>query len=71
LVTANRNADDLDSLEVVIRTENLPGSLPVVTLADPKRMNCERLYAERVAEKVLDYLTRINELLGVGRLYAP
>lgn len=56
---------------MVIQTENLPESLPIITLANPKRIIRDRVYAERVAERVLDYLTRIDELLGAGRLYAP
>lgn len=67
----HRNADGPDSLEMVIQTENLPESLPIITLANPKRIIRDRVYAERVAERVLDYLTRIDELLGAGRLYAP
>jgi hypothetical protein len=71
LVTANRNADTPDSLEMVIRAENQPDSLPVFTLADPRRVQRDRAYAERTAERILDYLMRIDELRGSGRLYAP
>jgi len=71
LVTANRNADTADSLERVIRAENQPDSLPVLTLADPRRVERDRAYAERTAERILDYLLRIDELRGSGRLYAP
>lgn len=71
LITANRSADDPDSLEAVIRDENLPNSLPVVTLASADRILHDRLYAEKVAERLLDYLMRINECRGVGRLYVP
>jgi hypothetical protein len=71
LITANRNADGPDSLEMVIRGENQPESLPVVTLADAGRVLRERAYAERTAERILDYLMRIDEVRGVGRLYVP
>jgi hypothetical protein len=71
LVTGNRNADAPDSLEVVIRGENQPDCLPVITLADPGRIQRERPYAEKTAERILDYLMRIEELRGSGRLYAP
>jgi len=71
LITANRNADDPDSLEAVIRDENLPDSLPVITLANADRVLQDRLYAEQVAERLLDYLMRIDECRGVGRLYVP
>jgi hypothetical protein len=38
LLTANRNADDPDSLETTIRTKGAVDSLPVFTLADPKQV---------------------------------
>ena len=38
LITANRNADGPSSLETVIRDENQPESLPVMTLADARRV---------------------------------
>jgi len=71
LITGNRNDDGPDSLEAVIRGENQPDSLPVITLADPDRVLRDRLYAERVAEQILDYLMRIDEFRGTGRVYAP
>jgi hypothetical protein len=71
LLTGNRNDEGPDSLEAVIRDENQPGSLPVFTISDPRRLLHDRLYAERVAERLLDYLTRIDEVRGVGRLYIP
>ena len=71
LVTANRNASDPDSLEPVIRNEDQPDSLPVVTLANPQRILRDRLYAEKVAERLLEYLIRIDEFRGAGRIYVP
>jgi hypothetical protein len=71
LVTGNRNRRGPDSLEAVIRDENQPDSLPVITIADADRVLRDRLYAERVAEGLLDYLMRIEEVRGVGRLYVP
>ncbi len=71
LITGNRNADGPDSLEVTIRAENQPNSLPVITLADARRVLRERDYAERVAVRILDYLMRVDELRGSGRVYAP
>lgn len=70
LVTGNRNADGPDSLDVTIQAENQPDSLPVITLADARPVLRERDYAERVAVRILDYLMRIDELRGSGRLYA-
>ena len=71
LITGNRNNDGADSLEATTRNENLMDSLPVVTLADADRILQDRLYAEAVAVRLLDYLTRIDEVRGVGRLYVP
>jgi hypothetical protein len=58
-------------LEATIRAENQPSSLPVITIADADRMLHDRLYAEKVAETLLDYLLRIDEVRGAGRLYVP
>jgi hypothetical protein len=71
LVTGNRNKRGTDSLEAVIQAENQPDSLPVVTIGDPRRMLYDRLYTEKVAERLLDYLMRIDEVRGAGRLYVP
>ncbi len=71
LITGNRNADEPDSLELVIRAENTEDSLPLVTLANSERILNERPYAERTAEKLLDYLTRIDDFRGAGRIYVP
>ena len=71
LVTGNRNQDRSDSLEAVIRSENQPDSLPVVTLANLGRLARDRSYAEQTAARLLDYLMRIDEVRGTGRLYIP
>ncbi len=71
LVTGNRNAEAADSLEMVIRGENQPESLPVLTLADPRRIMRDRDYANHVAEKLLERLIAIEDFRGTGRLYVP
>lgn len=71
LVTGNRNHDGPESLEAVIRAENRPDSLPVFTVSDAGCILKNRDYAERVAEKLLEYLMRIDEIRGTGRLYIP
>jgi hypothetical protein len=71
LITANRNKDGPDSLEAVIRAENHADSLPVVTIGNAGRVLKDNLYAEKVAERLLEYLIRIDELRGAGRLYVP
>ncbi len=71
LITGNRNDDVPDSLEATIRNENQPDSLPVITIPNTSRVLRDRLYAQKVAEQILDYLMRIDEVRGVGRIYVP
>jgi hypothetical protein len=71
LITGNRNKRGPDSLEAVIQRENQPDSLPVITIADTDRVLQDRLYAEKVAERLLEYLFRIDEVRGAGRVYVP
>ena len=71
LITNNRNADDADSLEAVIRKENHPLAIPVVTLARADLLRTDRAYAQRTAESLLEYLTYLEEILGAGRIYIP
>ena len=71
-MTANRNDDGPDSLEAVIRDRESAGQ-PAGrhNLETPGRVLKDRLYAERVAERLLEYLMRIDEVRGAGRLYVP
>lgn len=71
LITANRNADGLESLEQIIRAENTPESLPVITIADPEHLRTSAAYAAAAAEKWLHYLYDLDSLRGSGRLYIP
>jgi hypothetical protein len=71
LITANRNRDDPDSLEAVIRDENTPASLPVLTIGKGNRVLVDRGYADRVALKLLEHLLDLDALRGTGRLYLP
>ena len=71
LVTDNRNLDSPDSLEATIRDHNLPDSLPVFTISDLNAFRTSRAYANKVLEDFYDYLLRIDEVRGAGRLYLP
>jgi hypothetical protein len=71
LITANRNASGPGSLEATLRLHNRPDRLPVFTLADADRVLHSRDYAERVVERLLDYLIDIDNYRGPGRLYLP
>jgi hypothetical protein len=71
LLTDNRNADKVDSLELAIRDSATPSSLPVFTIGDSQRFLHDRAYAERLADKFLQDLFDIENYRGVGRVYIP
>jgi hypothetical protein len=71
LITNNRNADGPDSLQSTILTCNTPQGLPVFTIGDADRTLTDREYAERVIWALVDYLLRLDGLLGTGRLFLP
>jgi hypothetical protein len=71
LITANRNAAGPNSFEATIRTFNAPHSLPVLTIANARRVPYDSSYAEAIVERILDYLLDIDNYLGAGRLYVP
>lgn len=71
LITANRNAEHAESLQATIETFGTPDSLPVLTLADPQRILRDRDYAERVADRLLEYPFDYDRFLGTGRLFLP
>lgn len=71
LITRNRNAAGPDSLEATIRTHNTPSSLPVFTLANADRIDRDRAYAERIVERLLEYLIDLDNYRGTGRIYLP
>jgi hypothetical protein len=71
LVTSNRNAEGPDSLEVTLRTSNDPNSLPVITIANPRRLMQSKAYAVRVVERLLEYLMDLDRYRSAGRLYVP
>ncbi len=71
LITDNRNLDSEDSLEATIRRNTSPESLPVFTIADMNQFRMNSSYVERVVEVLYDYLLRIDDVRGAGRLYIP
>jgi hypothetical protein len=70
-VTANRNAEDPDSLEASVQSCNCSDSLPVLTFANVQRIRRDRQYAIEAADRLLDYLFSIDDFLGSGRLFLP
>ena len=71
LITDNRNDDSPNSLNAAIRQLNTPQSLPVFTIADLEKFGTSREYEERVVAALYDYLLRIDEIRGAGRLFLP
>ncbi len=71
LLTANRNADGPDSLELVSRLSNKPDTLPILTPGDADRILLDHSYAEAVASRILDILAGLENLRGARRLYVP
>jgi hypothetical protein len=71
LITDNRNLASEESLEATIRRNNTPESLPVFTIADMSEFRTNSSYVERVVEALYDYLLRIDEVRGTGRLHLP
>ncbi len=71
LITGNRNDDGPTSLQTTIRERLTPKSLPVITVAQPKSLGKNAAYTAQVGIRVLDYLLKIEELRGTGRLYVP
>jgi hypothetical protein len=71
LITGNRNKAGTDALEAVIERNNIPTSLPVLTIGTPPRVLSSREYAERVATRLLEVLLDVEQYRGTGRLYLP
>jgi hypothetical protein len=71
LITANRNDEGPESLEATIAQENTAQSLPVLTFSNDQRVLRDRLYAERVANRLLDVLFDMDSYRGAGRIYLP
>ena len=70
ILTANRNMKGEDSLEQVMREENVEDSLPVVTIGSLDRFS-EPDYRERCVERLIEIVVEIDQYKGVGRLFIP
>jgi hypothetical protein len=71
LLTANRSMKGDDSLEKVMREENTPTSLPVVTIGNADRVLNEPEYRERCVERLAEIAIYINNYLGSRRVFIP
>ncbi|MBD2692032.1 DUF5615 family PIN-like protein [Anabaena catenula] len=70
LITANRNMKGSDSLEQMIREENIETSLPILTIGNPDRFD-ERGYREKCAARLVDIVLDIENYMGAGRIFIP
>jgi predicted nuclease of predicted toxin-antitoxin system len=71
LITANRSMKGKDSLEQVMREENTPTSLPVVTIGNIDRLMAEPDYRERCVDRLVDIVIDIEDYQGAQRIFIP
>jgi len=60
LLTAHRNDDGLNRSRPPFSNTTRPARLPVFTLANDQRVLRDRLYAEAVADRLLEFLFDID-----------
>lgn len=71
LLTANRTMKGKNSLEQVLREENTPTSLPVVTIGNVDRLLDEPDYRERCVNRLVEILVDIEDYRGARRIFIP
>jgi predicted nuclease of predicted toxin-antitoxin system len=71
LITANRSMKGKDSLEQVMREENTPTSLPVVTIGNIDRLMAEPDYRERCVDCLVEIVADIEAYQGAQRIFIP
>jgi hypothetical protein len=60
-----------DSLEQVMREENTPTSLPVVTIGNIDRLMVEPEYRERCVDRLVDIVIDIEDYQCARRIFIP
>ena len=70
LLTANRSMKGKGSLEQVMREENTPDSLPVITIGNVYRVG-ESAYRERCVNRLVEIALHIEKYLGARRIFIP
>ena len=71
LLTANRSMKDEDSPEQVMREENTPNSLPVVTIGNADRVLNDSSYRERCVDRIVEMAIYTVNYLGARRVFIP
>ena len=69
LLTANRRMKGKDSLEQVMREENMPTSLPVVTIGDADRVLTDADYRDLCVNRLLELALYLDNYLGTRRIF--
>ncbi|GFE68332.1 ACP S-malonyltransferase [Chroococcus sp. FPU101] len=69
--TANRSMKDEDSLEQVMREENTPNSLPVITIGNADRVLTDSIYRERCVDRLVEIAIYIGNYRGARRVFIP
>lgn len=71
LLTANRSMKGKDSLEQVMREENTPTSLPVITIGNINRLLIEPDYQKRCVNRLVEIVIDIEDYRGTRRIFIP
>jgi hypothetical protein len=71
LLTANRSMKGKNSLEQVMREENTPISLPVITIGDADRVLTDPDYRNRCVDRLIEIVFDIDDYRGTMRLFIP
>jgi hypothetical protein len=62
---------DEDSLEQVMREENTPTSLPVVTIGNADRVLNDSIYRERCVDRLVEIVIYLGNYMGARRVFIP
>ena len=71
LLTANRSMKGKNSLEQVMRQENTPTSLPVITIGNIDRLLAEPEYRDRCVNNLVNIIVDIEDYRGARRIFIP
>jgi hypothetical protein len=71
LLTANRSMKGKNSFEQVMREENTPTSLPVITIGDADRILSDPDYRNRCVDRLIEIVFDIDDYKGTMRLFIP
>ena len=70
LITSTRNREDDTSLQATIERENMPKSLPVLTVSHKDSLLLTE-YRQNVAHKLADVILYLEDYHGAGHVFVP